>query len=160
MPAWWLATVLVSVQSSPRSRSTVRLRTLREAGGFATSVLHWNEIEFDFNHLRGHATEPIAKRGSHTAIVFANRVASAGRLGAIWAAFWATFWAAGRGTRRCGLARFSVAKVPRGVFFGTSKKRRSDVALRNMSHPRMGSKTRAPVVLVDQRKITKNGGYD
>ena len=60
----------------------------------------------------------------HAGIAFAKRVASAGRPGAIWAAFWATFWAAGRGTRRCCNAKFSVAEVPHGVFFGTSKKRR------------------------------------
>ena len=135
LPALWLATVLVSVQSSPRSRSTVRLRSLREAGGFATSVLHWSEIEFDFNYFRAHRVAS-AGRGeasldvvsarvfAHAAIAFANRVASAGRGDAIWAAFWATFWAAGRGTRLCRNAKLGDREVPRGVFFGTSKKRR------------------------------------
>ena len=65
-------------------------------------------------------------------------VTSAGRGGAIWAAFWATFWDAWRGPRRSCNAKLSVAEVPRGVFFGRSKKRHAALALRNMSHPRIG----------------------
>ena len=53
---------------------------------------------------------------------------------------WATFWDAGRGATRSRNAKFRVAEVSCDVFFATSKKRRHGVALRNMSHPRMGVK--------------------
>ena len=52
----------------------------------------------------------------------------------------ATFWDAGRGATRSRNAKLSVAEVSCDVFFATSKKRRHGVALRNMSHPRMGVK--------------------
>ena len=97
---------------------------------------------------RGEASLDVvsARVFAHAAIAFANRVASAGRPGAIWAVFWATFWAAGRGTRRSCNAKLSVAEVPRGVFLGRSKKRRSGLALRNMSHPRIGVENTSPFV--------------
>ena len=58
----------------------------------------------------------------------------------------ATFCDAGRGARRSCFAKSSVARMPRGVFFDTPKKRRPAIALRNMSHSQIGVQNTSPFV--------------
>ena len=125
--------------SGLRSGSNVEGLVFRSAVlGLRSEVFWWSVPHRVASAGRGEASLDVvsARVFAHAAIAFANRVASAGRPDAIWAAFWATFWPAFSGTPpllspiawrpRVGLVRFGPPFGPR---FGPRGEAHAGVAM-------------------------------